>query len=102
MAWMDVAGVDEIPVNDMRKYTIDGVDILVYHTSDGFFATSDTCTHADCSLSEGDMEGGEIVCWCHGGAFNIRTGTATRMPCVIPVETFPVRLQGQIIQVDVS
>jgi len=46
------------------------------------------------------MEGTEIVCWCHGGAFDMRTGAATRLPCTIPVETFPVRIRNGQIEVE--
>lgn len=51
---------------------------------------------------ESEITVGDMKCfsWCHGGAFNIRTGEATRMPCVIPVETFAVRIREGRIEVD--
>ncbi|MCL6452957.1 MAG: non-heme iron oxygenase ferredoxin subunit [Alicyclobacillus sp.] len=102
MAWIDIGEESDIPVGNMRYYSIQDIELDVYHLEDGWFATADLCTHEDCSLSEGDIEGNEIVCWCHGGAFDIRTGAATRMPCVRPVETFPVRVRDGRIEVDVD
>lgn len=102
MAWSKIGPESEVSLGDMKLYTVDGIDVTVYHLKDGWYATADMCTHQDCSLSEGDIEGNEIVCWCHGGAFDIQTGAATRMPCIVPVETFPVRVTDGAIEIDVS
>ncbi|GLG01171.1 bifunctional 3-phenylpropionate/cinnamic acid dioxygenase ferredoxin subunit [Alicyclobacillus hesperidum subsp. aegles] len=102
MAWVSIADESEIAVGDMKYFSALDVPVTVYHLEDGWYATSDVCTHQDCSLSEGEIEENEIVCWCHGGAFNIRTGEATRMPCVIPVETFAVRIREGRVEVDVE
>lgn len=102
MAWQQVGQELDIPVGDMKSFVVQGEAITVYHLEEGWYATSDICTHQDCSLSEGDIEGKEIVCWCHGGAFDIKTGQATRMPCTIPVETFPVEIHDGRIEIDLS
>lgn len=100
MAWIPVGVESDIPILCMKCFDIDDVELTVYHLEDGWYATADMCTHQDCSLSEGEIEDDEIVCWCHGGAFDIRTGEATRLPCVIPVETFAVRICDGRIEVD--
>lgn len=100
MTWIQVGEASDIFVGDMQHFYVEDVDLDVYHLEDGWYATSDICTHQDCSLSDGDMEGTEIVCWCHGGAFDMRTGAATRLPCTIPVETFPVRIRNGQIEVE--
>ncbi|MCL6443810.1 non-heme iron oxygenase ferredoxin subunit [Alicyclobacillus cycloheptanicus] len=102
MAWHQVCKDSDVPLGDMKNYSIEDVDIDVYHLEDGWYATSDMCTHQDCSLSEGEIEGSEIVCRCHGGAFDIRTGVATRMPCAIPVETFAVRVRDGFVEVELD
>ncbi|MCL6547290.1 MAG: non-heme iron oxygenase ferredoxin subunit [Alicyclobacillus sp.] len=102
MAWITVGPAEEISQGDMKCFWVDNVAVTVYHLNDGWYATSDTCTHQECSLSEGELEDDEIVCPCHGGAFDIRTGVATRMPCVIPVETFAVRIRDGRIEVNVE
>lgn len=100
MAWVSVGDESEIAIGDMKCFSTLDDPVTVYHLEDGWYTTSDVCTHQDCSLSEGEIEQDEIVCWCHGGAFNIRTGEATRMPCVIPVETFAVRTREGRIEID--
>ncbi|QSO50444.1 non-heme iron oxygenase ferredoxin subunit [Alicyclobacillus curvatus] len=100
MSWKTIGDISEIATGDMKRFTVDGEDITVYRLEDGWYATSDICTHQDCSLSEGDVEGNEIICWCHGGAFDIKTGFATRMPCVTALETFPVRILDGKIEIE--
>lgn len=102
MAWIPVGLESEVSVDDMKCFNMEDVDVTVYHLDDGWYATCDTCTHADCSLAEGDIDGDEIVCPCHGGAFDIRSGVATRLPCVVPVDTFQVRIRDGQIEIDFS
>jgi nitrite reductase/ring-hydroxylating ferredoxin subunit len=68
--------------------------------ADGYFATADLCTHGAACLSEGDIENDEIVCPFHGGTFDIKTGEATAAPCVIPVETYAVVVDGDIVYIE--
>ncbi|MCL6515712.1 non-heme iron oxygenase ferredoxin subunit [Alicyclobacillus sp.] len=101
MAWVKVARVDEVPLGRMVKVTVDEDDIAVYHTEEGIFATSDVCTHATASLSSGKLDGCIVTCPKHGGKFDVRTGAAVTLPCVFPVETFPVEVRGDEIWLDV-
>jgi 3-phenylpropionate/trans-cinnamate dioxygenase ferredoxin component len=100
VGWTKVASVAEIPVGGMKRVQIDDEDIALYHTEDGFYATSDICTHARVSLSEGTLCGDIVQCPKHGGKFNVKTGAAVAFPCVIPVETFPVEVRGEDIWID--
>ncbi len=100
MAWETVCEESELAIGDMKQYLIDGEPIAVYRLERGWFATADTCTHQDCSLTEGNIDGQEIVCPCHGGAFAIDTGRATRMPCVIRLETYPIRIRDGHIEIE--
>ncbi|RIV26089.1 non-heme iron oxygenase ferredoxin subunit [Alicyclobacillaceae bacterium I2511] len=100
MTWIPIGKETEVPLAEMKRFTVEDTDIAVYHLNKGWYASIDLCTHQDCSLVEGEIENEEIVCPCHGGAFNIVTGKATRMPCVAPVETFPIRVVNGLIEVD--
>ncbi len=60
--------------------------VAVVRADDGdVYAIDDTCTHADVSLSEGDIDGCEIECWAHGSRFDLRTGEPNELPAVTPV-----------------
>ena len=75
----------------------------VVRSEDGdVYAIDDTCTHAEVSLSEGDIDGCEIECWAHGSRFDLRTGEPHELPAMTPVNTYPVRVDGDDILVDVD
>ena len=61
--------------------------------------TDDICTHAYARLSDGWLDRNEIECPLHAGRFDVKTGAATAPPCVDPVKTYPVRVDGDEIQV---
>ena len=46
------------------------------------------------SLSDGMLEGHEIICPLHGGSFDIRTGEAVSEPCVEPIGTYECRVEN--------
>lgn len=68
----------------------DGRVLAVYRMEGEVYATDDLCTHGDASLSEGEIENGQIVCPYHMGTFDIRTGEATGAPCSIAIRTHRV------------
>lgn len=69
---------------------IDGYPPLaVFHLEDGeFYVTDDTCTHGDASLADGEIDGCEVECPFHAGAFDIKTGEPCGVPCTIPLKTY--------------
>lgn len=91
---------DDLVDKQVRQVEVDGrAPIAVYRLGDELLATDDICTHEFAFLSEGEIEGGEIICPFHLGAFDIRTGEATVAPCVDPLVVYPVTVDaaGRII-----
>ena len=78
---------------------IDGVPICLAKSEGEVFAISDICSHADVSLSEGDVEDGTVECWLHGSRFDLRTGAPTGLPATKPVATYPVTVEGDDVLV---
>lgn len=101
MPWRRVATCDQVPAGTGLRVDMDGHPIAVWHTSSGeFYATDDTCTHAQASLTEGGLEGYACVCPRHGGRFDVRTGAVRALPAVKPLRTYPVRVEGNDVWVD--
>jgi nitrite reductase/ring-hydroxylating ferredoxin subunit len=75
-----------------------GNDPVALINLDGeFHALNDICTHQEASLSDGEVIGDEIECPLHGGAFEVRTGMPVNFPVVVPVETYDVKVEGDIV-----
>lgn len=100
LAWVKAASVSEVPVGSMKQLAFDEEDLALHHAEDGFYVTSDICTHAAMNLSEGTLAGHVVACPRHGGKFDVRTGEAVAFPCVIPLATYPVEVRGEDVYVD--
>jgi len=97
-----VARTEDIPLGECRDFEIHDVELMIAHTSDGFFAIADECTHDGASLDTGELEGHEVVCPRHGARFDVRDGSVTRPPAIVPVETFHVKIVKDDILVDLG
>jgi biphenyl 2,3-dioxygenase ferredoxin subunit len=75
--------------------------IAVFKVASEFFATSDTCTHDQFSLSEGYLDGDVVECPLHMAKFCLRTGKVLAPPASAPLETYPVRRDGDDLFIDV-
>jgi nitrite reductase/ring-hydroxylating ferredoxin subunit len=91
---MRACSLNEIPEEAARRVVLDGIPICLARSQGEVFAISDICSHADVSLSEGDVEDGTVECWLHGSRFDLRTGQPTSLPAVKPVATYPVVVEG--------
>jgi nitrite reductase/ring-hydroxylating ferredoxin subunit len=74
----------------------------VIRVDDEVFAIYDVCSHEEVSLSEGEVDGCTIECWLHGSRFDLRTGKPSGPPATDPVPTYPVRVEGDDVLVDVT
>ncbi len=96
-------GRDELEPGDIRQVEIEGRDaIAIYNLDVEYFATDDTCTHGAASLSEGEIDGEEVICPFHLGSFNIRSGEAVVEPYVKAVRTYPVRIEDGMLYVEID
>ncbi len=101
MAFVKVGKASEVPAGESKVYEIGDRAIAVCNVDGSFYAIDDVCTHDEGSLEQGFLEGCEIECPRHGARFDVRTGRATALPAVVPVDTFPVRVEGDDIELDV-
>jgi naphthalene 1,2-dioxygenase ferredoxin component len=97
--WVKAADRGALSDGEVIGVTVAGHEIALYEMDGAVFATDDICTHAYAKLSDGWMEKGEIECPLHAGRFDIKTGKATAPPCVDDVKTYPVRVEGDEIQI---
>jgi 3-phenylpropionate/trans-cinnamate dioxygenase ferredoxin subunit len=96
------AKTSDVPVGQVRVFTVDGVDIAVANVGGEFYAIDDVCTHDGGPLGEGTLFGDLVECPRHGARFNVKTGQVRALPAVIPVRTYPVQVEGDEIKVRVD
>jgi 3-phenylpropionate/trans-cinnamate dioxygenase ferredoxin component len=78
----------ELDDGEARRFDVDGRRLCVVRIGDDVYVIGDRCSHADVSLSEGEVEDCAIECPKHGSAFDLRTGAALSLPAVRPVPTY--------------
>jgi 3-phenylpropionate/trans-cinnamate dioxygenase ferredoxin component len=75
MTMHTVCRSDDIGVGQMKAFTVGGQKIVLYHLTDGFFATQGSCTHVFAALARGKLlEDAKVQCPFHRARFDIRTG----------------------------
>lgn len=101
MAFQKVANVGDVPPGTSKVFEIGDRAVAVCNVDGSLYAIDDLCTHDGASLDQGELDGCEIECPRHGARFDVRDGSATELPAVVPVDTFAVRVEGDAIEVDV-
>jgi len=98
-----VCSVNDLAVKQALRILIDDYPVAIVKDSEGaIHAIGDTCSHADVSLSEGDVEDCTIECWGHGSQFDLRSGQPLSLPAYEPVPVFAVAIDGDDVYVDIA
>jgi 3-phenylpropionate/trans-cinnamate dioxygenase ferredoxin subunit len=102
MTFVPAAPLADVPDGGAIAVEVEGVELALVRDGDVVYAVVDECSHAAIPLSEGEVEGCEIECWLHGSRFDLRTGKPSGPPATDPVPTYPVRVEGDDVLVDVT
>ena len=99
-----LCATDDVKSGEARRFDVGKHRICLVRIDDDFYAIGDTCTHANVSLSEGEVysELKEIECWKHGSTFSLETGEPQSLPATLPVPVYTVRVEAGDVFVDVS
>ena len=100
MTWVDV-GSASLPDETVIGATIDDTLVAIARVDGIWHAVEAWCTHAECPLSDGWVEGAAIRCPCHGSLFDLGSGEPLEGPADRPVRTFPTRVATDRVEVDV-
>ena len=99
--WIELAAVDAIPEDDVIGIDAEGKSFALYQIDGEIYATDNICTHGNARLCDGFLEGHEIECPLHQGKFDIRNGKAMCAPLTEDVKTYPVKIEGTCVFVEV-
>jgi 3-phenylpropionate/trans-cinnamate dioxygenase ferredoxin subunit len=101
---VQVATVEEFADCSAKRVDVGRHRIAVVRIGEDFYAIGDTCSHADVSLSEGDVlcDEYEIECWKHGSTFDLKTGEPQSLPATRPVPVYEVKVEDGAVWVTVS
>ena len=97
----EVARLEEIPDGGMKQVNVRGDLVGLYRCGECVYALGDICTHEHAYLTDGDFEVDdmEVECPLHGSRFDVRTGSVRILPATKPVNTYEVKVEGDLVLV---
>ncbi len=100
MTWVDLGPAD-LDDGSLREAAAGELRLCLARRGGGWFAFETWCTHAECPLGDGWLEGDAVRCACHGALFSLQSGEPLEGPAEQPIRVFPAREAGGRIEVDV-
>ncbi len=98
-----VCSLSDLPEVGAVCAEIEGRRVAIARDSVGVIhAIDDTCSHANVSLSEGDIDGSTLECWLHGSRFDLFSGQPTGLPAIPPIAVHSVRVDGEDVYVTLA
>lgn len=90
-----IGTTQELEKNPMKRFDVNGNDILVIRLHGKYYALSNTCTHENFPLSHGELDETQIVCAKHGARYDVRDGSVKALPAVRPLQKYTILVEGE-------
>lgn len=100
MAFVKAAKKSDVPTGKVVKIIVSGQEFALINYDGKYFALDGICTHEQCCLGEGSLDGSKLTCPCHGGQFEVESGEAVTLPVIQPVKTYRTRVVGDEIEIE--
>ncbi len=105
MPFEKIGSLSDFPEGKMKRISVKGKDLLVANIDGEIYSIDDVCTHEECSLSDGFLQGGVVTCGCHLAQFNVKTGKKVANPAtgvnIADEQTFKVKVENNEVFVEV-
>jgi 3-phenylpropionate/trans-cinnamate dioxygenase ferredoxin subunit len=101
---IEVCPLNELPPGGRKLVEWEDLEIGVFNCAGSLYAIEDRCSHDDGPLAEGpfDEQTCTVECPRHGSLFDLKTGKPKTLPAYVPVETFPVIIEEDIVKLEVE
>jgi nitrite reductase/ring-hydroxylating ferredoxin subunit len=94
------AALAEVAPGVPRLVVLDGRRVVLARLGGQVYACADTCSHRGGPLAEGRLAGARLTCPWHGWAYDVRTGRCLLPARGGPIATYPARVDGDDVWVD--
>ena len=100
--WIDACAAEDIDNEDVIRFDHSGRTFAIYRSPDDeYFCTDGLCSHEAVHLADGLVMDYRVECPKHSGEFDYRTGEAMRMPACKHIKTYPAKLEGDRVFVQI-
>ena len=92
---------EDLEPGTAKRVDIGSLRLAVVRIGEDFYVIGDRCSHANFSLSDGEIleDELEIECWKHGSTFSLTDGKPQSLPATKPVPVYEVELDGDEVKV---
>lgn len=97
--YFEAARVGDVPDRTAKTVQIHGRKIAIVRVGDRYHAVDALCTHMGAPLPKGAVDGAELVCPWHAARFCVKSGQKKSGPGWCDLQTYPVRVSGDVIEV---
>ncbi|HEX9978888.1 MAG TPA: non-heme iron oxygenase ferredoxin subunit [Acidimicrobiia bacterium] len=97
-----LAAVADLPQGKGVRVEALGHRIALFRIGDRVHAIGDLCSHAEASLSEGEVFDLTVECPRHGSEFDLATGEAMTLPATRPVPVYEVKIADGVVFADLE
>ena len=99
-----VCKLDELESGTAKRFDVNGTPVAVVRIDDDVYAIGDICSHANVSLSDGEVwcETKQLECPRHSSAFSLETGVPETLPATQPVPVYVARVVDGDVDVEVG
>ena len=92
----------EFLLNSSKVFTLGNKQVALFNYEDEYYALDDMCSHAEASLSEGDVYDCKVECPLHGAEFDLKTGAAVTLPATKPVTKYKISIDDEYIYLEMN
>lgn len=101
--WIAACAAGDVDPEDVIGFRHGGRDYAIYRSpDDDYYATDGHCTHEQTLLCDGLVDGSVIECPKHNGRFDYTSGKALGAPVLTDLRTYPTKVAGGTVYLDVS
>ena len=101
MGFVKAATTKNLQAGSMVGFEDGGKELVLANVDGKYYAIGNRCTHMNCMLSDGTLNGSNVTCPCHGSVFDLTTGTVVKGPARKPEPVYQTKVEGDQILVDV-
>lgn len=99
--FVKVCSTGDIKAGSMKGFELQGRKFLVANVGGKFYGMDSVCTHRQCPLEEGTLDGKEVECSCHGSRFDVTTGKVVNPPARVDAKVIPLHVEGSDVKAQV-
>ena len=99
MTWVAVADAG-LPDGSLVGAEAGGVQLALARVDGDWHALDLWCTHEECPLTDGWLEGSAVRCSCHAALFELADGAPLEGPATDPVRVYATRVVDGRVEVE--